>query len=182
MDYEKTNYGQDVMALHVKQSKKGIEKYKTPLESSPAGIIERINHISEELMDGLHYAFWIKDWLTQNDMPINAYQQFAERTANRGPDDSTAIRMLNFSLGVAGEAGEFCNLVKKIQFHDHDYDRDKLKDELGDILWYVATLATTIGFTLDEVARFNIEKLKRRYPDGFEPERSKNRENESEGN
>jgi NTP pyrophosphatase (non-canonical NTP hydrolase) len=102
-------------------------------------------------------------------MQLNDYQVLAERTANTTDNIIFSFhkRLLNFSLGITGEAGEFANLVKKIIFHGHDYDKGKLKEELGDQLWYVATLATTIGCTLEEVAQYNIDKLKRRYPNGF---------------
>ena len=109
-------------------------------------------------------------------MQLNEYQRLAERTANRGPEDTTEKRLLNFTLGITGEAGEFANLVKKIQYHGHNHDRDKLQEELGDILWYVATLATTIGCSLGDVAKYNITKLRCRYPEGFSEERSRSRE------
>lgn len=105
-------------------------------------------------------------------MQLNEYQRLAERTANNIEWEN---RLVNFSLGVSGEAGEFANLVKKIKYHGHKYDREKLKEELGDILWYVAALATTICCDLDDVAKFNITKLRCRYPEGFSEERSRNR-------
>ena len=81
-------------------------------------------------------------------------------------------------LGIAGEAGEVADLAKKQVFHAHPWNTDvadKLEKELGDVLWYVAATADSIGVTLDEVATMNVEKLRARYPAGFDPERSKNR-------
>jgi NTP pyrophosphatase (non-canonical NTP hydrolase) len=71
------------------------------------------------------------------------------------------------TLGLAGEAGEVANVVKKIQ-RDHggvlnDEIRSKLKDELGDVLWYISACADELGITLDEIAHFNVEKLAKRH-------------------
>ena len=74
------------------------------------------------------------------------------------------------TLGLAGEAGEVANIVKKIQ-RDHagvltDEVRDKLLDELGDVLWYISACADELGLTLDEIAEHNIGKLAKRYERG----------------
>jgi len=71
------------------------------------------------------------------------------------------------TLGLAGEAGEVANIVKKIQ-RDHggvinDEIRAKLKDELGDVLWYISACADELGLTLAEVAEFNVQKLAKRH-------------------
>jgi NTP pyrophosphatase (non-canonical NTP hydrolase) len=71
------------------------------------------------------------------------------------------------TLGLAGEAGEVANIVKKIQ-RDHggevtDATRAKLKDELGDVLWYISACADELGLTLAEIAGYNVEKLARRH-------------------
>jgi len=83
---------------------------------------------------------------------------------------------LNAALGVAGEAGEVADMVKKLFFHQHPTTSEELMTELGDVLYYVATLAGIWGFPLEAVAQMNIEKLKKRYPDGFSTERSVNRD------
>lgn len=71
------------------------------------------------------------------------------------------------TLGLAGEAGEVANIVKKIQ-RDFggtitDEVRARLKDELGDVLWYISACADELGLTLTEIAEFNVEKLARRH-------------------
>src|SRR3954454_19008489 len=71
------------------------------------------------------------------------------------------------TLGLTGEAGEVANIVKKIQ-RDHggvitDEVRGKLRDELGDVLWYISACADELGLTLDEIAEFNVDKLARRH-------------------
>ncbi len=106
-----------------------------------------------------------------NTMTLNEYQVLANRTAN--PDDP--IRLATAGLGAAGEAGELANAIKKHVSHGHLLDREKIIDESGDVLWYLAEIATVCGFTLEDVALYNEAKLQRRYPEGFDPERSKNR-------
>lgn len=108
-------------------------------------------------------------------MNFREYQQLAERTANAGVRDDCLKRFANFGMGIAGEAGEVCDYLKKVVFHGHYLDLATLEKELGDVLWYVATIATTAGLSLEEIAITNIEKLKARYPEGFDPERSRNR-------
>ncbi len=102
---------------------------------------------------------------------LNAYQLEAARTAN-GSDES---RQVYGALGVAGEAGEVADLIKKQHFHGHDADRGAVARELGDVLWYVSLLAGAYGYTLEEIAQINIEKLHQRYPDGFDMARSRER-------
>ena len=103
---------------------------------------------------------------------LNEYQQLALRTS--GAKDPEHM-VLNSALGLNGEAGEVADLVKKHIFQGHDLDRDKMAKELGDVLWYVASGAAGIGYTLAEIAEMNAEKLRRRYPDGFDVEKSLNR-------
>jgi len=112
---------------------------------------------------------------TENQRPIYAldrYQEDAMRTAGM---ENKIYRYGNFALGIAGEAGEVADYIKKVLYHGHPMDKDKLCKELGDVLWYVATLADTAGLTLQEVAKVNIAKLMKRYPDGFDKEKSINR-------
>ena len=98
-------------------------------------------------------------------MDFNEYQNLASRTANinASPHD----RILYSCLGLTGEAGEFVDAYKKIVAHGHTMDEDKLKKELGDVLWYLADLCSNFGWSLDEVAKGNILKLAKRYPQAF---------------
>ena len=107
-------------------------------------------------------------------MKLNDYQMLAQRTSNN--ELSPNEHMLNGCLGLAGEAGECCDLLKKHSFQDGRDIKDAMIDELGDVLWYVAETATAMGIWLDQIAEHNIEKLKKRYPDGFDAERSLHRE------
>lgn len=83
-----------------------------------------------------------------------------------------------FGMGLSGEAGEVTDLLKKVLFHEHKLDaemRKKLVREMGDVLWYLQYGANRLGVTLLDVARENLRKLQARYPEGFDPERSRNR-------
>ena len=106
-------------------------------------------------------------------MTLNDYQRLAQRTDARG--NTASGKLENGILGICGEAGECADLLKKYLYQGHELDRDKLAEETGDVLWYVAETAAGLGLTLEDIAKRNIEKLKRRYPDGFDAERSKNR-------
>lgn len=189
-------------------------------------------------------------------MDWNEYVKLAERTANRGAEDTDTQRLVMCALGLIGEAGEICDSLKKSVFHSHEFNRDAFIKELGDELWYVAITASTlsldlqhewslahtvdnaqvadpadlvaaaltlgaragdagrmalnlshnpdivnwdhvvlhtmtswfvsalilisrlakmVGSSLDDVAEKNIEKLRQRYPEGFESDRSINR-------
>lgn len=107
-------------------------------------------------------------------MTPNQYQTAAMRTSSKTilPTD----HLINGALGLAGESGEVADLVKKVMFQGHKIDKEHLAKELGDICWYLAETATAIGYKLEDIMEMNIEKLKKRYPDGFSAERSQNRE------
>ena len=106
-------------------------------------------------------------------MNMHDYQRQAQRTAR--PDWTLEQRLTMAALGAAGESGEFADMVKKLLFHSHDLNEEQMLLELGDILWYVTEAAAALGYSLETVAEMNIAKLKRRYPDGFDTERSRNR-------
>jgi NTP pyrophosphatase (non-canonical NTP hydrolase) len=95
-------------------------------------------------------------------MSLANYQVDARTTAIYPPE----AKVIYPALGLAGEAGEVCNKTKKILRDDGgrmtEEKRTQLIDELGDVLWYVANLATDLGVTLDEVARINLAKLNSR--------------------
>lgn len=109
-------------------------------------------------------------------MNFTEYQKAASRTAKDVPIEDAFGTGLVFSvIGLVGEAGELANLIKKIVFHGHDYDREAIKIELGDCLWYLTDLASRNGLTLEEIADANIDKLLVRYPNGFSKADSRNR-------
>lgn len=110
-------------------------------------------------------------------MTLNAYQQAAMRTASIGnPSEGfSPLKLASDCLGLTGEAGEVADHIKKYIGHGHDLDVEKVKKELGDVLWYVAVVAARLDLDLGDVASANVEKLRKRYPDGFSSEASKAR-------
>ena len=83
--------------------------------------------------------------------------------------------VLNASLGLSGEVGELNDLIKKFIFHKKPMDGWLFRRELGDIMWYVALMCHACGYDLDEIMQMNIEKLKARYPEGFDVKKANNR-------
>ena len=106
-------------------------------------------------------------------MTINEYQQLAMTTLNKELNKKDIL--INGVMGLCGEAGEAIDIVKKHLAQGHDLDKEHLIKELGDIAWYIAETATALDVTLEEVLTRNIEKLKRRYPNGFDISNSINR-------
>ena len=106
-------------------------------------------------------------------MTLDDYQQLAARTLGR--DRTHEQQLANAALGLTGEAGEVADVIKKHLFHGTPLDQDALAKELGDCLWYIGAFATVLGLSLDEIAQRNVDKLRKRYPEGFDTERSRNR-------
>ena len=98
-------------------------------------------------------------------MDFDAYQDLALRTKNTDLDPKLSQAVT--ALGLAGEAGETADYIKKVVGHDHPLDRDHVAKEIGDVLWYCASLCDEYGLSMQEVTEWNIEKLKKRYPEGF---------------
>ena len=105
-------------------------------------------------------------------MNMNEYQKLAARTIDR--------ELLNWELeshalhGMVGEIGELHGIYQKV-YQGHEADEEHLKKELGDLLWFIAEYCTANGWKLNDIARMNINKLKARYPEGFDPEKSLHR-------
>ena len=104
-------------------------------------------------------------------MKLNEYQELSKRTMPNADEKGIA----GYALGMVCEAGEVGDVIKKEIFHGHPRNKEKVKDELGDVLHYLSGVASMYGLTLEEVATYNIEKLMKRYPSGFNPEKSINR-------
>lgn len=106
-------------------------------------------------------------------MRLNEYQNLSKRTL---PNDGLKDNLTNYALGLVGESAEVSEHIKKVVYHGHKLDPEKVKGELGDVLHYAAGLASFLGLTLEDVGYSNIQKLKARYPDGFNEDASRNRE------
>lgn len=103
-------------------------------------------------------------------MTINEYQKLAMKTLNPKLDKKDVL--INGVMGLCGESGEAIDIVKKHLAQGHELDTEHLAKELGDIAWYLAETATAIGYDLEDILQMNIEKLKKRYPQGFATENS----------
>src|SRR5699024_12828870 len=89
-------------------------------------------------------------------MDLNVYQNLSKRTMPK--HDDLSGKLANYGLGVAGEAGEVADHIKKVVFHKHELDKEEVKKELGDVLHYVSGIAYLLDIELNDVAITNIEK------------------------
>lgn len=103
-------------------------------------------------------------------MKINEYQKLAMTTLN--PELDKKDILINSVMGLCGESGEAIDIVKKHLHQGHELDKEHLSKELGDIAWYLAEAATALDMELEDIFKANIEKLKRRYPEGFNTQKS----------
>ena len=103
-------------------------------------------------------------------MTVNEYQSLAMATLN--PELNKRDVLINSVMGLCGESGEAIDIVKKWMAHGHELDKEHLAKELGDIAWYLAEAATALDLPLEDIFQANIDKLKKRYPDGFEVQKS----------
>ena len=106
-------------------------------------------------------------------MTINEYQELAMKTLNPELDKKDVL--INGVMGLCGESGEVIDIVKKHLAQGHELDKEKIIKELGDVAWYMAEIATVLEVDLEDILVQNIEKLKKRYPEGFSTEKSVNR-------
>ena len=103
-------------------------------------------------------------------MTINEYQRLAMTTLNPALDQKDVL--INGVMGLCGESGEAIDIVKKWLAQGHELDKEKLAKELGDIAWYLAETAYALEIPLEDILQANLDKLRKRYPEGFETKRS----------
>ena len=103
-------------------------------------------------------------------MDVNTYQRQAMATLNPALNKKDVL--INSVMGLCGESGEAIDIVKKWLAQGHELDREHLVKELGDIAWYLAEAATALDLSMEEILQGNIDKLKKRYPEGFDIEKS----------
>ena len=106
-------------------------------------------------------------------MDVNAYQKEAMTLLNPALTEKDVL--MNALMGLCGESGEAIDLMKKHLYQGHELDREKLIKELGDVAWYLAETAWALDIPLEDILRGNLDKLKKRYPQGFDAEKSMNR-------
>lgn len=161
-----------------KRDKDKIGKWKARIQVNNRSI--NLGYFRSEIQAALAYNEAAKKYFGEyavlNEvelMNFTEYQSMAERTIPKEKWFNTKVS--NFCMGLAGETGEIVDYLKKVIYHGHELDIDKVEEELGDLLWYLSSLASTMNLDLDTISRKNIEKLKKRYPNGFNEEDSKNR-------
>ena len=119
-------------------------------------------------------------------MTGNEYQELAmrtnckdakERLVNKVNSNMTTnfSQVVNAALGLSGEVGELNDMIKKFAFHGTPMDELHFMKEIGDICWYIAQMCDACGYKLDNILDINIDKLKARYPEGFDTARANNR-------
>ena len=96
------------------------------------------------------------------DEKIN-FNQYQKEAFDLISEDGRKDMVLNGVLGLAGESGECCDIVKKNRVQGHELNKEHLIEELGDVMWYIAETASGLGVTLEEVAQYNLDKLHKRY-------------------
>lgn len=106
---------------------------------------------------------------------IEMIEFFKDAKAGRPAEKYDLGGIFNAAFGLSGEVGEFNDMLKKWVFHEKELDVVHAKKELGDIMWYVAMMCHSFGWELDEILQMNVDKLKARYPQGFDVALANNR-------
>ena len=106
-------------------------------------------------------------------MQVNEYQKAAMETLNPALNQKEVL--INSVMGLCGESGEAIDIVKKWLMQGHELDKEHLVKELGDVEWYLAEAATALDVPLEVIFQGNLDKLRRRFPNGFDTEASVNR-------
>ncbi len=101
----------------------------------------------------------------------SSYQQqaqlFDSSYTDRVAHTDHNLRLMNVALGLSGETGEVVDALKKHVFYNAPLNRENVLEELGDVMWYIATLLTEVGSSFEEIQQLNIAKLSKRYPRGY---------------
>lgn len=147
---------------------RSFKPYQTNSRDTNESLIETLKNLFDK------YTLTINREQTEDKiLHLDEYQQQALRTNSTTDFEKNLV---NGALGLCGETGEVADIIKKWHSQGHSIDSGKVIEELGDILWYLSLTAYTLGYSLSEVATINIDKLKKRYPNGFDPNRSINRD------
>ena len=109
-------------------------------------------------------------------MLVNEYQKAAMITLNPALDKKDVL--INSVMGLCGESGEAIDIVKKWLMQGHELDKEHLIKELGDVAWYLAEAATALDVPLETILQGNLDKLRQRFPNGFDTEASVHRKND----
>ena len=117
------------------------------------------------------------DSFEEKTMDINTYLKESERTLiDKGHD----MNLLHAAMGIGTEAGEMLDAFKRKIFYGKELDTVNVKEELGDLMWYMAILMRELDLDFEEVLQLNIDKLKARFPDKFTEHDALNRDLDKE--
>ena len=114
------------------------------------------------------------------------YLEESEKTENKDYEaiaeriNAGSIQLLHASIGIGGESGEFLDTVKKHVFYGSALNKVNIREELGDLMWYIALACRAIGVTIEDICEDNIKKLSKRYPEKFSKECAENRNVDNE--
>lgn len=161
-----------------RQTEKGVAKYSHTLDDCPPNKYDWQMMIIEELVDALQYQQKeIRRLKDAQEMTLLDFQELSKRTMPKGASspEEYKLNLSNYSMGLAGEAGEVVDLLKKHLHHGHELNRQALIGEVGDVLHYAAGLCSMLGIDFGGVGTSNIRKLEERYPNGFSEADSINR-------
>lgn len=104
------------------------------------------------------------------------FDEYQEKVAEFASGDLPRdVALTVWALGLCGEAGQVADHIKKHVGHGHPLNREYVKKELGDLLWYISALADWLDMSIESIAIQNIDELEEQYPDGFSPEVSLSR-------
>lgn len=106
-------------------------------------------------------------------MDNKKYLELSDRTCKHVESltmDAKQYDLMHATLGIAGEAGEIVDAVKKSVIYGKELDVANMREEIGDIMWYIALACRTLDFDLDELLDENIAKLAKRYPEKYTDE------------
>ena len=107
----------------------------------------------------------MQEELIINKMDLKEYQELCKRTAKKF--DTKKEEAMTWGLGIAGEAGDIAGCIKKVFAHENKEVEEGIKENIGDTLWYMAMLCNVFDWDLKKILDENVDKLAKRYPEGF---------------
>lgn len=108
------------------------------------------------------------------------FEQYKKESERTNKDRGFNFNVIHAALGIHTEGAELADVIKKYIFYGKKIDVVNIKEEIGDILWYIAILCREFNFNLDDILQINIDKLKIRFPEKFTSENALNRNLEKE--
>ncbi len=117
------------------------------------------------------------NWAITKDRTQPQYDELGNRLNN----STSQLRLLHGGMGISGEAGELMDAIKKHILYNKELDVKNVKEELGDLCWYMSLLLDEIGSSFEEVMKMNHDKLEKRFPGGFTEKLAQQRLDKVEG-